>query len=411
MTRTPRRGRGVASAAACAALAVLCFSSAPALRASNEVRALWVVRTTLTSPAAVDAMVKTARASGFNTLLVQVRGRGDSYFAGGIDPRPVALVDASFDPLALTIARAHESGLGVHAWINVNLASSASELPESREHVIYRHPEWLMVPRALGQPLARMDPRSPEYLGRLSRYVRGQSATLEGLYVSPMSAAAIDYTTGVVRDIVQRYDIDGVHLDYVRYPGEDFDYSRDALTAFRRSVLPDLSSTARVTLDAELDRDALIYTKTFPERWHTFRAAQLTRLVEQLRDTVKRAKPSVLLSAAVGPDSVEAGSRFMQDWRDWIRRDLLDIVCPMAYTTDAKLFASQIAADYAIAGPHAVWAGIGAYRLSPAEIADNVTAARGVGVSGIILFSYDSLTTPARGPEFLSQVGRTLFVQ
>ena len=83
----------------------------------------------------------------------------------------------------------------------------------------------------------------------------------------------------------------------------------------------------------------------------------------------------------------------------------------MAYTTDGKLFAAQIASDYAIAGAHPLWAGIGAYRLTPSQIAENVQAARRVGVSGIILFSYDSLTEPARGPAYLSQIGRAAFVQ
>ena len=59
-----------------------------------------------------------------------------------------------------TIARAHEAGLQVHAWINVNLVASAVDLPAAREHVIYRHPEWLMVPRALADELSNVDPRS-----------------------------------------------------------------------------------------------------------------------------------------------------------------------------------------------------------------------------------------------------------
>src|SRR5262249_50683760 len=115
------------------------------LRADQEVRALWVVRTTLTSPGAVATMVSSAKGSGFNALLVQVRGRGDAYFQGGVEPRPAPLLSQpSFDPLAETIARAHEAGLQVHAWVNVNLVAGL-EVPAAREHVVYRHPEWLMV--------------------------------------------------------------------------------------------------------------------------------------------------------------------------------------------------------------------------------------------------------------------------
>ena len=60
------------------------------------------------------AMVQSAASSGFNTLLVQVRGRGDAYYASRIEPRAEALAGQpqSFDPLATTIAAAHEAGSG-----------------------------------------------------------------------------------------------------------------------------------------------------------------------------------------------------------------------------------------------------------------------------------------------------------
>ena len=98
-----------------------------------------------------------------------------------------------------------------------------------------------------------------------------------------------------------------------------------------------------------------------------------------------------------------------QDWGGWLETGLLDAVCPMAYTTDPAVFAAQIASAREIAGAHPLWAGIGAYRLSPAQIAENVHAARRIGVGGVILFSYDSLADPARGPGYLSQVGRAAF--
>src|SRR5476649_2369727 len=171
--------------------ASLTFLLSP-VHAQDEVRALWVVRTTLTSPSAIATMVTAAKNGGFNTLLVQVRGRGDAYFQQGIEPRPVSLAaQPSFDPLATTIAKAHEAGLRVHAWINVNLIASATDLPAAREHVVYRHPEWLMVPRALADDLSDVDPHSLGYIGRLARYARSQSAEIEGLYLSPVAADSV----------------------------------------------------------------------------------------------------------------------------------------------------------------------------------------------------------------------------
>src|SRR5258705_267851 len=140
------------------------------------------------------------------------------------------------------------------------------------------------VPRALATDLAGMDPRSPGYLGRLARYVRGQSNEIEGLYLSPVSAGAVEYTTAVVRDIAERYAVDGMHLDYIRYPRDDFDYGQDTLGAFRASFGPELAAADRRRYDARMAAgEPLIYTQAFPERWRTFRAARLTALGTSLR--------------------------------------------------------------------------------------------------------------------------------
>ncbi len=394
-----------------AALAAwLLFLSSP-IHAQHEIRALWVVRTTLTSPAAIDAMVTAATNGGFNTLLVQVRGRGDAYFQQGLEPRPAALAaQPGFDPLATTIARGHAAGLRVHAWINVNLVASAAELPPAREHVIYRHPEWLMVPRPLADELADIDPHSPGYVGRLARYARAQSAEVEGLYLSPVSAESAAYTTAVVRDIAQRYEVDGVHFDYIRYPTTEFDYSRDTLAAFRGVVMRDLTASDLSRYDERgAAGDLLIYTQAFPDRWRGFRAARLTALLSSLRAAVKAVRPTVVVSVAVIPDPREAATQRLQDWRAWLDSGLIDVVCPMAYTTDAGAFASQIAAARQAAGSHALWAGIGAYRLSLEQIVDNTKIARRLGVAGIILFLYDSLADGAHGPGYVSQVGNAAF--
>jgi uncharacterized lipoprotein YddW (UPF0748 family) len=83
----------------------------------------------------------------------------------------------------------------------------------------------------------------------------------------------------------------------------------------------------------------------------------------------------------------------------------------MAYTTDGTMFASQVAAARQIAGRHPLWAGIGAYRLTSTQIVENVQTARRLGVEGVILFSYDTLTDPSRGPDYLNQLARAAFMQ
>jgi uncharacterized lipoprotein YddW (UPF0748 family) len=403
-------------------LLMLALGSPRAAReaAPTETRALWVLRTSLGSTESITTLVHTARDHGFNTLLVQVRGRGDAYYTSSLEPRAADLQrqPASFDPLATVLAKAHDAGLRVHAWVNINLVSSAADLPIAPTHLVHRHPEWLMVPRDLVQELSRVPEESPAYVGKLARWTRAQTsgpaaaASLEGLYTSPILPAAADHINNVVRDLVTRYAVDGVHLDYARYPTERFDYSRGAIRAFREAVRPQLVGAVRREVDGQEAEDPLAYPDTFPSEWKAFRISRLTTLMGRLRTTVKTARPSAFVSVATAPDIQEARDHRLQDWAAWLQAGIIDAVCPMAYTPEAAKFAEQIAAARDVKGGRAVWAGIGAYRLPPAQTIENIETARRLGTAGVVLFSYDSLIDPRQSsPDYIAVVGRSVFAK
>jgi len=112
----------------------------------------------------------------------------------------------------------------------------------------------------------------------------------------------------------------------------------------------------------------------------------------------------------VVPDQQDAFDERMQDWRGWLGARLVDAVAPMAYTQESARFAEQIAAARDIAGGRAVWAGIGSYRLTPAQTIENIQAARKLGAAGFVLFSYDSLTgAKPPAPDYLGTVSRAAF--
>ena len=411
---TERRWRG-AGVLAALALALSAPDQA-VVRAStaerDEVRALWVLRTSLASPASVRTLVQSARNNGFNTLLVQVRGRGDAYYQPRLEPRASELSrqPESFDPLAAVLEAARDAGLEVHAWVNVNLVSSAVDLPGAREHLVHRHPDWLMVPRDLAQELAAANPDSPAYLGRLARWTRAQSAGVEGLYTSPLAPGAVEHTVAVVRDLARRYRVDGVHLDYARYPTDRFDYSRTAIREFTSAIRPTLSAAVRQRTDGLARDDLFAYPDAFPAEWRRFRIDRMSALVRRLRDAVKQERPEAAVTAAAAPDVQEAREHRLQDWARWLDDGLIDAICPMAYAPESARFAEHIASARQIAGARAVWAGIGAYRLTPTQTVDNIQTARKLGAAGIVLFSYDSLIDPrTSAPDYLATVARGAF--
>jgi uncharacterized lipoprotein YddW (UPF0748 family) len=229
------------------------------------------------------------------------------------------------------------------------------------------------------------------------------------LYASPVHPAAAAHIAAVVKELVTSYPLDGVHLDYVRFPAEEFDYSRGALQQFRQSVQPDLTPAELQTLTAREALDPFAYPNFFPERWKAFRRSRLTALVMRVRTAVKAARPDAILSAAVIPDAAEAFQSRLQDWRTWLDQSLLDVLCPMAYTTDPRAFEAQVSLAQDYAGGRPVWTGIGAYRLASATTLQFIAAARRLGTAGVILFSYDALTAPPYTATTVTDIGRAAF--
>ncbi|MGH7671370.1 MAG: glycoside hydrolase family 10 protein [Gemmatimonadales bacterium] len=391
---------------------------APApLPAGGEVRAVWVVRHTLAHPDSARAMVRRAAEAGFNTLIVQVRGRGDAYYRSRWEPPPPALGRAGggrrhYDALDHTIREARRRGLRVHAWINTHLVANADSLPSDSTHVVHRRPDLLAVPRPLARELHALDPRDARYLPALAAYTQANRDHVEGLYLSPAAPEVKEHIYSIWIDLLERYDLDGLHFDYVRYPAPDYDYSRPALERFRDWLAPHLPELTRMRFAGLAVLDPLVYTDSFPELWDRFRRQQISELVERIYYGVKKRHPGRLVSAAVFADADDAHARRFQDWRDWLRRGILDVACPMAYTDSTPVFRDRIRGAVVAAGGARIWAGIGAYRNTVEGTVAQIGIARELGAAGVVLFSYTSLVRGDSlnpGETYLKSVGQRGF--
>jgi uncharacterized lipoprotein YddW (UPF0748 family) len=382
----------------------------------NEVRALWVVRNSLTTPEKIRKMVESAALGGFNTLIVQVRGRGDAYYRSGREPRAIELKDQpmDFDPLAVTIAEAHQRGLKVHAWLNTSLLANLDALPEAPQHVFNKHPEWLAVPRAVAGELYLMPANDPRYRARIVEWSKANRGELEGVYTGPANPKVRDHIYQIWMDVVRQYAVDGMHFDYVRFASPDFDYSRTSIENFLKWLKPKLTAADRQTLKTAVKRDPLAATEAFKDKFADFQREQITILVERIYRGVKKRRPEVMVSAAVFANDENAYTRRFQDWRRWLKMGILDVVCPMAYTPDTQVFRQQIEVATSNAHPNGrqIWAGIGAYRIPAESAIEKINAARTIGADGIILFSYDfTAAVSALNPQgdYLERVRRGAF--
>jgi len=354
------------------ALAAPASAAAPP---SGELRGLWVVRTALVSPQSVDRVVDDAAEAGINALFVQVRGRGDAFYRSALASRSTLLErqPRGFDPLARLMARARARGMQVHGWVNVLLVAHFGQ-PLPHGHVLEKHPDWAMVPKSVAT--AALVASGPRRLRLILEAGRAEG-DVEGYYLSPAVPGVGSHLEGVVRELVRAYPLDGLHLDFVRYPGPDFDHSRAALEGFRRaSGGPDLLGGPAAN----------------PAAWGDYRRRVLTALVTRLAEAARAERPGLALSAAVAPDEALAVHHKFQDWPRWLSAGLLTALCPMTYTADNALFRLQLeTARERTGGAQPVWAGIGAYRLDVAGIVEKVALARQSGAKGVVLFSHESL--------------------
>jgi len=364
--------------------------------------AAWVVRYDIETPAEVHEICRTAQETGLNRLLVQVRGRADAFYRSDLAPapEPPAEVPAEFDPLAATLAAC--APLEVEAWLNVFFLWGDTTPPLAARHPLNRDP---------GMVLRDADGRSVAEYSEEDR-ARGW---IEGVYADPASAAYRRLFVQVVEELIRRYPVTGIHLDFVRYPGADYGQSGELGERFRARwgfdprllpkplLAPDLDTWLRGEMapgDRVLATAALL--------WAAMRAEAVTELVREVRAALAEAGRPLSLSAAVLADGGKAYLKHGQDWQGWIDQGLVNALYPMAYFGGPDRVGGQLR-DVALAqrpqAPIRLWAGLGAYIKEPAEIGREAATAAGLGYDGISLFSLGHLLArPAGAAPYLAAV-------
>jgi uncharacterized lipoprotein YddW (UPF0748 family) len=187
-----------------------------------------------------------------------------------------------------------------------------------------------------------------------------------------------------------RYDIDGIHLDYIRFPITQV-YSYDSLTcnAFKKEF--DYSP-----LEVSHDCGSMIWCE-----WIKWNAKQVTKLVEDISRTLKDSDKQIVLGADVFPDSETAGVLIGQEWGSWAKAGLIDFICPMTYTNNTVLFREYIRNAMDLAGGNCdVYPGIGVHsshnHITKELIIEEVKITRDEETNGMVFFSGNSFMEELR---------------
>lgn len=337
----------------------------------EPVRGVWVARFHYRYPDDVRTIMANCAKLGFNTVYWQVRGEGTVAYPSQIEPwsREYGHADPGFDPLAIAVAEAHRHGLRIEAWVNVMPGWKGPEPPPAdlEPAQLYRaHPEWFIRDASgRAQPLGTVDNK-------------GRASSSFYVILNPCLPAVRAHIAAVVDEIVTYYDVDGVHLDYVRFA---WDTTPNARSNFPRDETT--LALYRATTGRHPDDDA--------EAWNAWRANQLTRLVALLRDVVQRKRPGASLTAATWRNPMTGYHEYLQNSVAWLRTGLIDAALPMAYTKDLDALIADIEVYHKLA-PHAcVVPGLGVYKHDQAvQTRAQVAQCQRWG-GNFAVFSYESL--------------------
>ncbi|MBA4406349.1 hypothetical protein C0389_03655 [bacterium] len=332
-------------------------------QSERETRAVWIATNfrldwppqTLDQEKQKQALIDifdNIKSKNLNTVYFQVSSNGTVLFKSSFDPFSSYItgeVDgvASYDPLKFAIEQAHKRGLEIHAWFNIVRCFNGTEsfVLNNPNHISKRKPEWVIEDIRDGQKSLWLDPGLPE--------VR-------------------EYISDMITEMVEHYDVDGVHLDYIRYPGRNFD------DEFSYSVH-----------GTGLSRDE-------------FRRKNINTLVELINKKIKAVRQYIKLGAAPigiyknlkGNNGWEGYTELYQDAREWLQKGIVDYVVPQIYWgfNDSPRFGA-IAKDWVENSfGRSVVLGIGAYKPSvKPDMEQMIQYGRSINADGVSFFRYENI--------------------
>lgn len=334
---------------------LLCLLAVQA-QTEPQTRALWVTRWDYQSPADIGRIMENAAAARFNTVLFQVRGDGTVLWRSRIElqaPAPGS-AEAGWDPLQVAIDYAHAHRLKLHAWVNLYPGWMGSKPPRQGNQLYHAHPDWFMADRS------------------------GKRQALNNHYVwlAPTHPEVSTYLLSLLEELYSGYDIDGLHLDYIRYPAPSYSYDAGSLAAYR------LESGGTPESD--------------PGAWDQWRREAISRFLARLHDRIRIARPGLMLSAAVLGKYYEGRRVYLQDSHEWLARGIIDAIFPMIYTRDDTLFRRLLLDHRDNDHNRHIYPGI--YTGDPDHLAAQMRIVSEAGCKGMALFSYE-LLFPGHTPD------------
>jgi uncharacterized lipoprotein YddW (UPF0748 family) len=346
-------------ALALALLPVAAFGQSP----EPGMRAMWVTRWDFRTAADVERVMEQAAALGVTDVIWQVRGQADAFYRSALEPwgrelfhdLPKDAAEPGVDPLEQAVKHAHAKGMKLHAWFNVMPLWKDKTPPTDPKHPFNAHPAWRLYDASgAAQPLN-------------DHYV----------IVNPVMPEVHDHLVAVARDIVTRYDVDGFHMDYVRFVSDSMDKTK---------IYP--ADAASLALFKEATGLEGIESKENLAAYRDWIRTRITDLVRRLKQEAVSAREGVEFTAAVWRRPELGRETYLQDGALWLNEGTLDRAFPMIYSAKDDQVASDLAAWTAAAPGKRITIGLGTYMHAPDQSPRQAEASMAGGSDGFAIFAY-----------------------
>lgn len=338
-------------------LALLLFAAYPAIACDNslpqkpiEGRAIWIdARSIPKDDKSMEALVESFAKANLNILMPEVVRRGYTLYPSKLDEQDPAW--SGYDPLAALIREAHKRGMEVHPWVWVFRQGYTL----NKGPILTAHPDWIAMNK-WGETLS----------------VNG------GYWVCPCNPEARGYLSSLFKEIITDYDVDGLHLDYIRFENQfpaPYCYNDCCRSAFKEKYEVD-----------PMDIDPLSEMQV---NWHLWREGLINSFVRRIAKEVRAIKPNVKLSAAVGAMPDRARIDLLQDWPNWVANEWIDFVTPMSYTGSIDTFKDMVSAEKtAVNNRTILMPGLGLHTHADSGVTlEELQAAREMGTDGVAIFA------------------------
>ena len=244
---------------------------------------MWVQIESMTSKETISNVIKFASENGYNNLLVQVRSRDNAAYNSKLVPK-YSTINSQFDPLEYIIEAGHKHNLNIHAWLNMYVSWSGKYNPPNNDHLINVNYAWR------------------------DRAFTSVNPTYTNHYISPLHPDVNLYLLNIINEVCNNYNIDGIHLDYIRFKDGNYGNNKSGIKQFTDKFM------VKKSLLSIND-----FTHNHKENWNKYKRDKVTELVQKTYRLLYSKFENIKLSVAVKPNLLEAKERFSQDWVFWLK--------------------------------------------------------------------------------------------